>query len=743
VADEQQQSGTQNRAMILEALDLVVDLVDLRERRRNGEEADALGEFIQAWTAKRDAWWANLEKASDDGAWMPLRVLQKRLGLSPREVDILLIALAPRIDSEFLDQAARGRQNFLFRGIDIDLVLGLLFHSSEERFMGRTLLGPESALIRNGLITLVPIGTEINPTEMEVRATDTLANFVLERPLLSGPMSQYCQLVAPEHSWHGVILDTEQKDLIWEVVSGEPIVHRNLTEWGYGGVFQRGKGVVLLFAGPPGTGKTAFAHGIASRMERTLLQVHTSKLLGTRAALQPVLSEIFRIASLADAVVLLDDCESLLSDRDARFLAMLETMDRQEGLMILTTNNAPSIDFAMARRILYRLDFEAPNPSQRELIWEVHLPASAPLSEDIDVVTLANTYEFNGAKIRNTVLIALSRMASEKGDELSMQHLRDAAETQLGARFDDLAVKGGGDIGLDRLILPEKEMQQIDEVLAACRHREYVLNRWGFGKRLPTGRGICVLFDGPPGTGKTFTAEILAHELKLPLYRVHIPNVVSKWVGETERNIAEIFVRARAARAMLLFDEADSLFGRRSTDAKSANDRYANMEVNLLLQEIERYDGITVLTTNLFGNLDEALQRRIQFRVTFPFPEPEERANIWGILMPPEAPTLDDVDYPELGDQFELAGGHIKNALLRAAYRARDEDSAIGQAHLMKAAMAECRAQGKIVREVVEPKKLVLPPSPIKGQAKAAVGGQKPAAKKSAKTLVKKGSKKS
>jgi len=212
------------------------------------------------------------------------------------------------------------------------------------------------------------------------------------------------------------------------------------------------------------------------------------------------------------------------------------------------------------------------------------------------------------------------------------------------------------------------------------------------------------LFDGPPGTGKTFTAEILATELRLPLYRVHIPNVVSKWVGETERNIAEIFVRARAARAMLLFDEADSLFGRRSANASSANDRYANMEVNLLLQEIERYDGITVLTTNLFGNLDEALQRRIQFRVTFPFPEPEERGNIWKMLTPPEAPLDDSVNFAQLGKEFELAGGHIKNALLRAAYRARAEGDAIAQQHLIDAAVAECQAQGKIVRTVV-PKK--------------------------------------
>ena len=689
---------TANRQVILEGLDLIYGLVDLRKRRRDGDEPDKLANDLERWYQARTAWENRMMAAHQEGIWMPLAVLQERLSLTPRELDVLLIALAPQIDPEFLDHVASARSSFLFRGIDVELTLGLLFHNREERFVGRALLAPNANLIRNGLLALNPIGTEINPHEVEIRPTESLSNFVLERALLSGAMSQFCELVTPDHEWNNVILDEEQKALIWEVVAGEAPLQRNLDDWGYRSVFPKGKGITLLFSGPPGTGKTAFAHAIAHRLDRQLLVVHSSRLMGTREPLQPILNEVFRIAQLAQAVVLLDDSESLLADRDARFLALLESLDHNDGLLILTTNNAPRIDFAMARRILYRLDFENPNPSQREAIWEVHLPPSAPLAEDIDVPILANTYEFSGGKIRNTVLIALSRLASEGGQTLSMEHLRNAAETQLGARFDDLAVKSGSSISLERLILPEKEMEKIHEVLAACRHREFVLNRWGFGARLPTGRGICVLFDGPPGTGKTFTAEILASELKLPLYRVHIPNVVSKWVGETERNIAEIFVRARAARAMLLFDEADSLFGRRSSNAQGANDRYANMEVNLLLQEIERYDGITVLTTNLFGNLDEALQRRIQFRVTFPFPEPEERANIWKILTPPEAPLHDDVDFSALGEDFELAGGHIKNALLRAAYRAREDDSSIAQRHLSTAAIAECQAQGKIVR---------------------------------------------
>ncbi len=689
-----------NGRLVLDGLALLRELVPIRRKRTQGADPEALVDELSAWHERRLAWGEQVQQAHAGGQWVALALLADRFSLQPREVDVLLIAIGPLVDPEFIAETADLRQGVLFRGVDVELVLGLLFHSQQERFLGRALLAPSGALVRNGLLVVERVGDALAPHEVEVRASSALANFILERPLLSDALSGFCDIIEPEHAWAGIILPDEQKELVWNLVSTEPDVRKRLDEWGYRKVMPKGGGVVLLFAGPPGTGKTAFAHAVAHRLERPLLRVRTSHLLGVREPILPLLTEIFRAAALADAVILLDDCEGLVSERSARFLAMMEALDSNEGLLVMTTNLAPKIDFAMARRILYRLDFEPPSSLLREQIWEVHLPPEAPLANDIDVVTLANTYEFTGAAIRNTVLIALAEIASHHEPELKMSNLVSAAETRLGARFDDLAVKAGVEVGLDRLVLPEDARAKLDEVLAACRHHEDVLNRWGFGKRLTTGRGICVLFDGPPGTGKTFTAEILAGALKLPLYRVHIPNIVSKWVGETERNIAEIFVRARSSRAMLLFDEADSLFGRRSTSASSANDRYANMEVNLLLQEIERYDGITVLTTNLFGNLDDALQRRIQFRVTFPFPEDAERGGIWKVLMPPEAPLGADVDFAELGRRFELAGGHIKNALLRAAYKAREDGGDICMRHLASAALAECEAQGKLVRSL-------------------------------------------
>ena len=708
-------TSSQPENLTLRGVELIFRLVPIRARRLAGEDPDGVAQALVAWHSDRSAFGLALSAAATVEPRVPLAEVATGFGLAPAEVDILLTALAPRVDGEFLDRLTTSPLSG--RALDVDTVLSVLFATSAERFEARTLLTHGSRLVRLGLIELAALPASLSAHELEVRVPDAVANYLLGRPLLAGPLAQYCELVSPSLSWDRVVVPDDHKRLIRRLVVGEPGLQQKLDAWGFRSVFPHGGGLVLLFAGPPGTGKTAFAHAIADELDRELLVVTTSRLLATEEPLEPILADVFRVARLTGSVVLLDDCEGLIAERGARFLAVLESLDQNAGLVIMTTNLAPKIDFAMARRIQYRLDFEPPTAVMREQIWEVHLPPDAPLASDIHIPTLASTYEFTGATIRNTVLLALANLASEPGDPtLDMQRLREAAEMQLNARFDDLAVRGAhAAIGLDRLVLPEREMSELREVLSACRHHEAVLNLWGFARRLPTGRGICAMFDGPPGTGKTFTAEILASELRLPLYRVHIPQIVSKWVGETERNIAEIFVRARAARAMLLFDEADSLFGRRTQNAQTANDRYANMEVNLILQEIERYDGITILTTNLFGNLDDALQRRIQFRVTFPFPEAAERGRIWEAMMPPEAPVDAKVDYAALGRRHELAGGHIKNALLRAAYRAREDGGAITQGHLDQAAMAECRAQGKLVRAagVRPPPPAATPAEPV------------------------------
>ena len=211
-------------------------------------------------------------------------------------------------------------------------------------------------------------------------------------------------------------------------------------------------------------------------------------------------------------------------------------------------------------------------------------------------------------------------------------------------------------------------------MLTACRNRIFVMTKWGFGKRLVTGKGITVLFKGDPGTGKTLCAEIMASELGMKLYQVSIPRLVSKYVGETEKNISKIFASARANHCMLLFDEADSLFAKR-TEVKSSVDRYANLEVNYLLQRIEAFSGITLLTTNLDSSIDPAVRRRLAAHVKFYAPDEGERAELWRRMLAVDAPRAADINADDLAQQFaDMTGGNIKNAVIGAAFLAAAED---------------------------------------------------------------------
>jgi SpoVK/Ycf46/Vps4 family AAA+-type ATPase len=211
---------------------------------------------------------------------------------------------------------------------------------------------------------------------------------------------------------------------------------------------------------------------------------------------------------------------------------------------------------------------------------------------------------------------------------------------------------------------------------------------------LALGKGLNVLFSGPPGTGKTMAGDVIANELSLTLYKIDLSQVVSKYIGETEKNLERIFTAAQSTNAILFFDEADALFGKRS-EVKDAHDRYANIEVGYLLQKMEEYEGVAILATNLRSHMDDAFVRRMHAIVEFPFPDEMHRRRIWEVLFPPEAPLGEDVDFWSLAREVRLAGGNIKTIVLTAAFYAAAEGSRIGMAHLLLAARREYQKMGR------------------------------------------------
>jgi SpoVK/Ycf46/Vps4 family AAA+-type ATPase len=273
------------------------------------------------------------------------------------------------------------------------------------------------------------------------------------------------------------------------------------------------------------------------------------------------------------------------------------------------------------------------------------------------------------------------------------------ARAQSGQALQAVAQKITPRQRFDDLVLPQDSLAQLHEMAARVTSGELVLERWGFGKRMSLGRGVTALFSGPPGTGKTMAAEVVAGALGLDLYRIDLAQVVSKYIGETEKNLNAVFSAAEDSNAILFFDEADALFGRRS-EVQDAHDRYANIEVAYLLQKMEQYEGAAILATNLRQNLDEAFMRRLSFVINFPFPDESSRQRIWQGIWPEETPVDSQLDFARLARRFRLSGGNIRNIALAAAYLAAQDGGLVTNEHLLLAVRREYQKMGKIYPEV-------------------------------------------
>jgi hypothetical protein len=333
------------------------------------------------------------------------------------------------------------------------------------------------------------------------------------------------------------------------------------------------------------------------------------------------------------------------------------------------------------QRSLVTFDISAPTAEEQRALWHQALGDSTlTLNGHLD--PLVSQFNLNSAQIRS----ACVKLNGQSVESDPASHLWDICRIQARSRLDELAQRIDSSTGWDDLILPEKERGILADIAAHVRQRTTVYERWGFAAKGQRGLGMSVLFAGASGTGKTMAAEVLANELKLDLYRIDLSSVVSKYIGETEKNLRRVFDAAEGSGAILLFDEADALFGKRS-EVKDSHDRHANIEVGYLLQRMESYRGLAILTTNLKGSLDQAFLRRLRFIVQFPFPDMNQRAEIWQRVFPDRVPTQ-GLNYKKLA-KLGVAGGNIKNIALNAAFIAADAGEAVGMKHILEAVKGE------------------------------------------------------
>ena len=616
---------------------------------------------------------------------------------------ILLVAVAPILERRFEDLVGSlGRHG---EGSNVTVEAALAFADLElpERLDAYLRFAPTAPLIAHDLIVArnVRANTPRDLVDVDVDLPGRTFALLVGRMGLREDFAAFSTVETPRARMEQVVLPEVDKARILSIVDHRDALVEARRKWGLDDVITYGRGSILLFHGQPGTGKTLTAHAVAHHMGLRILTVDLPTL-GRHAKGGEFLPGLFREARLQNALLFFDECEVLFESRatgNALMTILLTEIEKFEGVAILATNMPERLDAALDRRMLVRLAFPPPDREARREIWRKHLPASMPLAKDVDLDVLAERFDLAGGYIKNAVLTATAAVVRTGGKrpKVTMAHLVAAAQAQ--------SVRIGDDSDGARPVVPKTCLADVmlpaglhalvEELIDAARNRRTVLEKWGIGTHLSHGKGVTALLHGAPGTGKTLCAEAIAFELSRPLLTAAAPGLLSKWVGESEQNIARIFARARQLGAVLFLDEADSLIPQRDGQP-GGNPRHEVSMINTPLTEIERHDGVVLLATNLPGTLDGALERRLTYQLDFPFPSAGLRARIWRRLLPATVPTDGTLDFDALGRDHSLSGGLIKNAVFKAAFRAVRAGRHLSQADLNQAATEE--GQGPLRR---------------------------------------------
>ena len=447
----------------------------------------------------------------------------------------------------------------------------------------------------------------------------------------------------------------------------------------------------VLVAGAEGTGRSLVVEALLAKHERAVLHVDLAGIVA-EGSIPERIAAALREAALRDAAVILDGT-GLATDDTPR--ALVQAIAHCEGLQFPVIYVFDKHPGWLVRGVPNLVELDVPAPTFRERL-ELWRRALGERAQAADLETVASRYHFTAATIAHAARRAVSAAQLRGTEQVTLDDLGDAARLMFSHRLGTMAQRIPTGFAWSDLVLPDDTLEGLREIVMFSRYKPFLLEDWGFSAKLPYGRGVSAILAGPPGTGKTMVAQLLAKEIGYDLYRIDLSQVVNKYIGETEKNLARIFDEAEHSHAVLFFDEADSLFAKR-TNVSSANDRYANLEVNYLLQRMETFDGVTLLATNLEQGLDEAFKRRVRFTVQFELPGQAERRALWRSMFPPKVPLASNIDWDLIARQFEMAGGYIKKAALRAALIAAESQRPITTEDLLVAGRHEYREMGRII----------------------------------------------
>ena len=590
---------------------------------------------------------------SASGADDRLAAVCQALGLDLLDAAVLAVCAAPELNPRF------GR---LFAYLQDDVTRKL----PSARLVGHLLEGDgvtaadvmssfdqDRALRRLGAIKL--LGDAQTPlAERPLKVADRLAAHLLGARLDELPAPTRLRLV--------------------ELPPHDPGRHQHVAA--VAAMLQRPSELPVVLCGPDAEALLAKAYG------RPLVVAHVRDM-----EQRDVMADAALISALEGRPIAFEGLQDLDPAERARVLRALD--QRRERAVIAAPNRGAAL--ALGDRTVLLVEAPPPTYGERQQAW-------TDLTGVEDTRDVAAKFRLSMGQIVEAAEVARLAAAARGDDRPTHADLDLGSRQASSSRLGELAARLPPGYRWEDLVVPERQLELLQSISAYLRHRDRVLSDWGYERSVARTQGLKVLFAGESGTGKTMAAQVLAAELGLELFRVDLATIVSKYIGETEKNLDRIFGAAEGSNAILFFDEADALFGKRS-EVRDSHDRYANIEVAYLLQKMEGYAGAVILATNFRQNIDDAFLRRLDVVVDFPFPEAEDRQKIWKLLLPETAPLNEDIDVEFLAAQFKLSGGSIRNCSLAAAFMAADEGGKIGMRHLVRGVALEYGKQGRLTLE--------------------------------------------
>lgn len=459
------------------------------------------------------------------------------------------------------------------------------------------------------------------------------------------------------------------------------------------------KAAMFFLTGKKGSGRRFIAKHCAKLLDMNVLFVSIQELCSEDnigAALRRIVCDCI----LHEGTFCLTGFEKLLDEEERPKLTEFETaLAECSGHIRESFFITSEMRWQDAREFsnIVRMDIDIPDTdeSMRLILWERFMEGGS-FDSGTEPQEMAAKFRFSAGQIESAVQRSADLAKLTGSGSISAELLHSSCYDQVVVGLNTLATPIKPAYDWDDLVLPQQEVQMLKNACAHIRYRNTVYNQWGFGKKAAYGRGLSMLFSGPPGTGKTMAAQVVTNQLHMQMYKIQLSQIISKYIGETEKNLRQVFTEAKNANCILFFDEMDALFGKRS-EVKDSHDRHANIETAYLLQQMEEYDGVVLMATNLLQNIDEAFMRRINFVISFPFPDVKTRLMLWEKMLDTKAPMSDDVNLEFLAENFRIAGGNIKNCVVHAAFLAAAEGSEISMRHLVTSVVNEQRKNNVVV----------------------------------------------